>query len=76
MWWNHDIGGASWLLMLIGMTGFWAVIAVLVLTLARQDQRQGPQADARQILEARLARGELDVDEYLERLSVLDQMHS
>jgi putative membrane protein len=74
MWWDHDFGWAGWLAMWLGMTGFWVLIAVLVLALVRMSRQPGSQEpDARQVLERRLARGEIDVAEYEERLAALER---
>ena len=72
MWWGHDVGWGGWLAMTLGMAGFWAVLAILVIAVLRggwpgADRR----ADAREILRARLARGEIDVEEYERCLDAL-----
>jgi putative membrane protein len=75
MYWNDDFGWAGWLAMTLGMAGFWVLVALLILTAVRP--RRGPNhedQDPRQILERRLARGEIDVEEYRERLAALAQV--
>jgi putative membrane protein len=74
MWWDHDWGWAGWLAMTIGMAGFWVLVALLILLVVRADRRRGAEElGPRQILERRLARGEIDVEEYRERLAAMSQ---
>lgn len=76
MWWDHDWGWAGWLAMTIGMAGFWVLVAVLVLAVVRADRRRdADELGPRQILEQRLARGEIDVQEYRERLEAISRPH-
>ena len=57
---GYSMSGWAWLLMTLGMLGFWALVAVLAVALFRRpggrDQQQRP--DAEEILAERLARGE------------------
>lgn len=72
MGWNHDWGWAGWLPMVIGMTAFWIFVALLVLLAVRAGRRpDAEEPGPRQILEQRLARGEIDVEEYDDRLEAL-----
>lgn len=72
MWWGHDLGWGGWLMMVIGMAGFWILLAVLVVALLRSGRRAGtPVPDAREILAQRFARGEIDAEEYQARLDAL-----
>ena len=74
MWWDHGFGEAGWLAMTIVMTGFWVAVALLIVVAVRAGRNSGSQEpDARQILERRLARGEIEVKEYLERLEAMSQ---
>jgi len=65
--------------MTLGMLGFWALVAVLALALLRRPgpshqqppPDQQPRPDAEEILAQRLARGEIDPDEYRQRLQTL-----
>jgi len=77
MWWNHDIGWVGWLAMTLAMAGFWVVIALIVVALVRTG-RQPVEGDLepRKILQQRLARGEIDLDEYHERLAALEPASS
>jgi putative membrane protein len=77
---GYDMSGWGWLLMTLGMLGFWALVAVLALALAllrrpgQPDQR--PRLGAEEILAERLARGELDPEEYRQRLQTLQETTS
>ena len=73
---GYAMSGWGWLLMTLGMLGFWALVAVLALALLRrpgqpnQEPRPGqqPRPGPEEILAERLARGEIDADEYRQRL--------
>ena len=69
MWDWYGYGWGWWLLMSAGMIAFWGVVLWLVLEFVRGDR--GNRADAETILAGRFARGEIDADEYHERLRVL-----
>lgn len=72
MWWHNDPGWGGWLMMIIGMGGFWILLTVLVVALLRTGGTAGtPGPDAREILQQRFARGEIDAEEYLARLDTL-----
>lgn len=74
MWWNHEFGWAGWLAMTIGMAGFWIAVALLILVAVRGGRNSGSlEPEAREILERRLARGEIDVEEYRERLDAMSR---
>ena len=74
--WDHDWGGADWLAMSIGMAGFWILLALLVLVMLRAGRQQyAGEMEPRQILERRLARGEIELEEYRARLAALSQEH-
>jgi putative membrane protein len=70
--------------MTLGILGFWALVAVLALALLRRpgppDQQrppdQQPRPGAEDILAERLARGELDPEEYRQRLQTLQETTS
>ena len=83
MFWN----GAGWAwwqagLMWVGMIAFWALLIWAVYAVVKsittrdagQPEPSGgrPAADPRRILDERLARGEIDSDEYLRLRDVLD----
>ena len=72
MWWNHDFGWGGWLMMTIGMAGFLILVALLIVALLRSDGSAGSESsDPRDILKRRLARGDIDADEYRQRLDAL-----
>jgi len=76
MFW-YDDGVADWQLvvMTIGMIAFWALMIGAVYTLVRRaphadsDGRDGP----RRILDRRLARGEINPEEYRRLRELLEQ---
>lgn len=74
MWWDHDLGWAGWITMTLGMAGFWVLVALLAFAILRSRRDPGASdPDPQQILERRLARGAIDVEEYRERLAALDR---
>ncbi len=69
----HDMDGSDWIWMTSMMVIFWGVVAVLVIALIR---RSGPTVAAprdtpEETLRQRLARGEIDIEEYQQRLDAL-----
>ena len=72
---GYAMSGWGWLLMTLGMLGFWALVAVVALALLRRpgppDQQRQPGAE--EILAERLARGEIDPEEYRQRLQTLQE---
>jgi putative membrane protein len=78
---GYAMSDRGWLLMTLGMLGFWALVAVLALALLRRPGQphqqpqpdQQPQPGAEEILALRLARGEIDLDEYRQRLQTLQE---
>jgi putative membrane protein len=73
MYWN-DAQWWAWVPMSIVMLGFWGLVAWAVVRLATGTQRehQSRSPDALEILDARLARGEIDPPEYRERRAMLE----
>jgi putative membrane protein len=73
MMWGYPHSWWGWLLMTLGMLGFWGLLIALVIALVRRpgspDQR--PHSSPEEILAEGFARGELDADEYRKRLRVL-----
>lgn len=72
MMWHWD--GASWwwwFLMSGGMLLFWGFVAWVVLQLARRDDQDARASDPEALLAARFARGEVDAEEYRQRLDIL-----
>jgi putative membrane protein len=72
---GYAMSGWGWLLMTLGMLGFWALVAVLALALLRRPgpPDQQPPPNPEEVLAERLARGELDPDEYRQRLQTLQE---
>ena len=72
---GYAMSGWAWLLMTLGMLGFWALVAVVAVALLRHpgqpDQQRRPGAE--EVLAERLARGEIDADEYRQRLQTLQE---
>lgn len=66
--------GSGWLVMLAFWVFVIAGIVWLVLTFGRPQQRGGGETSAMHILEERLARGEIDVEEFRTRRAALGQM--
>jgi putative membrane protein len=75
MMWGYTNSWWGWLLMVVGMVGFWGLlIAVVVVLLRRPGQSGGSdpgRPDPEEVLAERFARGEIDADEYHQRLQVL-----
>jgi putative membrane protein len=79
-WWDGHMSGGWWIVMMVGMILFWALVVVALVWLirsgpelfgARSDEREQARPDALEILERRLAEGEISVEEYKERRAVL-----
>ncbi|MFJ4205702.1 SHOCT domain-containing protein [Streptomyces sviceus] len=76
-WYDHDVSGWGWFAMSAGMIIFWALIIMAAVLLFRTLNRPGehtptPAAPTPEdILRERLARGEIDEDDYRSRLNAL-----
>ena len=78
--WNNGMGAGGWLVMILTAVAFWALVVVAVVALFRGTGDTGPRARrgddlARQILDERFARGEIDAEEYHARQQVLLSSH-
>lgn len=81
MWWNNGVGfgmgWGMWLVMLLGTIGFWLLVAYIVRLVVHGPPHKpdGPvdEPTAMQILDRRLARGEIDADEYQQAKRLLGQ---
>jgi putative membrane protein len=80
MWYGGDgWGWVSWILMTVGMVAFWAlvitavVLAIRYLTGPRGSAANPPSSRqaAEAVLAERFARGEINDDEYRQRLALL-----
>ena len=73
--WHHgDIGTGWWIVMMLAMVVFWvAVIAGIVWLVRTAAGGAAPHhLSARERLDERLANGEIDIDEYRDRLGALE----
>ena len=78
--WDH-MNGWGWAMMLVWSlvwVGFLGVIAWIAVQWGRGTKRQTPPAEAqgktaRELLDERFARGEIDLDDYRRRRQALDQ---
>lgn len=78
MWWNWESGWlAMWLMMAFAFGGLALLIVLALRTEFAPPTRQADrrQIDARQLLSLRLARGEIDATEYLDRMNALSEVH-
>lgn len=69
--WGHMMSGGGLMMIL-----FWGIIIFLVFLLAYRmwPSRNGPRSEtAREILEQRFARGEIDEEEYTQRRRAIDR---
>ena len=65
-----DTGMAGW--MMFGWLAFWlGLLAVAVFAIVRLGRQPGRRDGAETVLDERLARGELDVEEYRARRAML-----
>jgi putative membrane protein len=70
MWEWHS--GWFWWWMGVAMLVFWGVVAWVVVTLVRERDEQSPATrGAREILDERYARGEIEDDEYRRRSELI-----
>lgn len=86
MYWDQGGHAWGWVGMTIGMTLFWVLVVVVVVAATRWSVRSGElgpstsnagrphgPVSARAVLDARLARGEIDVADYETRLAALER---
>lgn len=75
--WMWHSGWSGWAVMTVLMVAFWAVVITLVvmairyLTADRVHSAGPPASQAQGLLAERYARGEIDDDEYRQRLALL-----
>ena len=71
-WWHGDWSWGAWVVMTLAMVLFWGLVFWSIVTVART---AGPERDLddepERILAERFARGEIDVDEYHQRVDAL-----
>ncbi|MEU8524089.1 MULTISPECIES: SHOCT domain-containing protein [Streptomyces] len=77
-WYGDGMNGWGWFAMSAGMVLFWGLLITVAVMLFRtwgraEERPSGPRSptSAEQILGERLARGEIDEEEYRRRLSAL-----
>lgn len=77
MWEMHNVGAGWWILMSLGMVAFWGLVIWAIVSLARgipNIQRDSEPAEPQtplEILDRRLARGEVTASEYEEARELL-----
>jgi putative membrane protein len=75
MWWYGPMGGGGALLMTITTVLFWGLIILGAIALFRYlnrgDRSTTPRLTPEQVLAERFARGEIDDQEYRQRLDTL-----
>lgn len=72
MGWYHDgMGWGGWLLMTLAMVAFWALVVFAIVALFRGAAPGAARPTPEQILDERLARGEIDAAEHQACLGVL-----
>ena len=75
-WWHGNLGWGGWLVMSLGMLAFWALVIWLFVSVLRTSPDTPPrQATPEETLADRFARGEIDDDEYRQRLETLHGSH-
>jgi putative membrane protein len=69
----HDMDGSDWIWMTSMMIVFWGVVAALVIALIRHSSPTvaTPRDTPEETLRHRLARGDIDIEEYQQRLEAL-----
>jgi putative membrane protein len=82
-WYDHNVGAGGWIAMAIGMVLFWGLVIGVGVMLFRAFGRSSDSAlgttptthahrpSPEQLLAERFARGEIDEDEYHQRLAAL-----
>jgi len=86
MWYSADgWGWLGWILMTVGMVAFWALlITAIILAIRYLATSRGPAATppsipghvrAEDVLAERFARGEIDDNDYRQRLALLREHH-
>jgi len=71
-WHNGDVGAGWWIVMMLGMVIFWGAVIAVVVWLLRGGSSSRPTADSPlEILQRRLAQGEISTEEYERRRAAL-----
>lgn len=75
MFWNGSWSWGNWVAMALLMVVFWTLLvgaAVMVVRALRRPRQATPGADAREVLDRRLAQGEITEEEYSHRRELLN----
>jgi putative membrane protein len=82
-WDHHDWDGGWWILMAVGMVLFWGLVIAGLIWLARTvlaDRHLAAggarESNATEILDRRLAEGDIEIEEYRERRAELERRGS
>jgi putative membrane protein len=70
MYWDDGRGGIGWVLAVVAMMVLMTALVVLAFEVLGRGRHQVGDS-ARRILGERLARGEIDIEEYQSRIAVL-----
>jgi putative membrane protein len=72
---SYGMGGGGWLVMTLVMIAFWSLVVFAIAAIFRGTRSDAPRGTAgggaEQILAERLARGEIDGEEYRSRKAAL-----
>jgi putative membrane protein len=75
MWYGGDgWGWGGWILMTVGMVAFWALVITAIVVGDSRHTTRPPVSGATRaedLLHERFARGEIDEDEYRQRMALL-----
>lgn len=78
MWYGDGMGAWGYVLMITSSVLFWALVILGIVALFRylgrsplRDEPRRARPTAEQLLDERFARGEIDEDEYRQRLNAL-----
>lgn len=78
VWYGNNWGWGGWSLMTVGMVAFWALLITAVVLVVRylvtpDGAGAAPQGrpSAEDLLAERYARGEIDADEYQQRVALV-----
>jgi len=78
-WDMHDVGAGWWVVMMLGMLIFWGLVIAGVVWLVRELSGRRPDRESEQpldVLQRRLAEGDISVDEYERRREILEGQKS
>lgn len=70
-WYGNDMGTGGWVLMIAVMALFWGLVILGGVMIFRGRSDRGRGGGAREILDGRFARGEIDREEYEARKDAL-----